>query len=292
MKTPSLVGEDSMSRFRCLSSICLAAVSVASSACSLTVESDRVQCKADSDCSARGPAYARFVCSDSICAPDPTWACLDEKSSDPTPSGTVHVVLTTADLLSLKPIQGVMLTLCAKLDANCQFPMSQYQSDQAGQINVEMPAGFDGYFQTEGDGLYPMLFFPPSTRTQRAPGTLPMVANSFFGTMFSAVGGPVGADRTVVMTTALDCRGKPAAGLTLSSGQADDRTVGYLIQGGLPSRTAATTDDSGTGGFVNIPPGNAVINSTMAANNRLVGTIAVQTRPGHITMVLVMPNGS
>ena len=281
-----------MSRFRCLFSICLAAVSVAGSACSLTVESDRVQCKTDTDCSARGAAYAGYVCSDSLCEPDPTWACLDEKSTDTAPSGTVHVVLTTQDLLSQKPILGVQLTLCAKLDANCQLPIAQYQSDQAGQISVEMPAGFDGYFQTQGDGLYPMLFFPPSTRTQRAPGTLPMVANSFFGTMFSGVGGPVSADRTVVMTTALDCRGKPAAGLTLSSAQADDHTVGYVIQGGLPSRTAATTDDSGAGGFVNIPPGNAVITSTMAANSRLVGTVAVQTRPGYITMVLVMPNGS
>jgi glyoxylate utilization-related uncharacterized protein len=94
------------------------------------------------------------------------------------------------------------------------------------------------------------------------------------------------------MTTALDCRGKPAAGLTLSATQADDRTVGYVIQGGLPSRTAGATDDSGTGGFVNIPPGNAVVTSTMASNNRLIGTVAVQTRPGYITMVLVMPNGS
>jgi hypothetical protein len=297
MKIPSLIGEGlmigegSMSRFRCVFSICLAAVSVAGSACSLTVESDRVQCKTDKDCSARGAAYAGYVCTDSMCEPDPTWACLDQKSSDLTPTGTVHVVLTTQDLLSQKPIQGVSLTLCAKLDANCQLPIAQYQSDQSGQIDVEMPAGFDGYFQTEGAGLYPMLFFPPSTRAQRAPGTLPMVANSFFGTMFSGVGGPVGSDRTVVMTTALDCLGKPAAGLALSSAQADDRTVGYVIQGGLPSRTAATTDDSGNGGFVNLPPGNAVITSTMAANNRLVGTIAVQTRVGHITMVLVMPNG-
>ena len=280
-----------MSRFRCLFFLGLAAVSIAGSACSLTVESDRVQCKTDNDCSARGAAYAGYVCSNSLCEPDPTWACLDQKNSDATPTGTVHVVLTTEDLLSKKPIQGVSLTLCAKLDANCQLPIAQYQSDPNGQIDVEMPAGFDGYFQTEGSGLYPMLFFPPSTRSQRAPGTLPMIANSFFATMFSGVGGPVGADRTVVMTTALDCLGQPAAGLTLASAQADDRTVGYVIQGGLPSRTAATTDDSGAGGFVNIPPGNAVITSTMASTNQPVGTIAVQTRLGYITMVLVMPNG-
>jgi hypothetical protein len=181
--------------------------------------------------------------------------------------------------------------LCAKLDANCLFPIAQYQSDQAGQLDVEMPSGFDGYLQTEGDGLYPMLFFPPNTRKQRAPGTLPMVANSFFGTMFSEVGGPISPDRTAIMTTALDCMGKPAPGLMLATPQADERTVGYVIQGGLPSRTALATDGSGAGGFVNIKLGNAVITSTMAASNRPVGTVAVQTRSGYLTMVLVMPNG-
>jgi hypothetical protein len=178
------------------------------------------------------------------------------------------------------------------MDANCLFPTAQYESDQGGQLDVEMPVGFDGYFQTDGEGLYPMLFFPPSTRKQRAPGTLPMVANSFFGIMFSDVGGPVSSDRTAIMTTAMDCVGRPAAGMILTTAQSDERTVGYVVQGGLPSRTALATDGSGAGGFVNIRLGDAVITSTLAATNRLVGTVGVQTRSGYLTMVLVMPNGS
>jgi len=180
-----------MTGFHSLFSLCLATLCVAGSACSVTLDSDRVQCQTDYDCAARGPAYTSFVCSNSMCGPDPTWSCLDEASTEASPSGTVHVVLTTVDLLSKKPIPGVSLTLCAKLDANCLFPIAQYQSSQAGVLDVEMPAGFDGYLQTEGDGLYPMLFFPPNTRKQRAPGTLPMVANSFFEMMFTDVGGPV-----------------------------------------------------------------------------------------------------
>jgi hypothetical protein len=293
MKTPSAISEYSMTVFRFLFSLCLATFSVAGSACSLALDSDRVQCSTDYDCSARGPAYASFVCSNSMCEPDPTWSCLDDASTAAgPPSGTVHVVFTTVDLLSKKPIPGVHVTVCAKMDANCLFPTAQYDSDQGGQLDVEMPVGFDGYFQTDGEGLYPMLFFPPNTRKQRAPGTLPMVATSFFGVMFSEVGGPVSSDRTAIMTTAMDCVGRPAAGLMLATAQADERTVGYVVQGGLPSQTAHATDGSGTGGFVNIKLGNAVITSTMAATGRLVGTVGVQTRSGYLTMVLVMPNGS
>jgi len=280
-----------MIRYRFLFSFYLIALSVASSACSYVVDSDRVQCKVDSDCTSRGTAFAGSVCSNSVCQPDPTWSCLDESSNEDVASGTVHVVFTVEDILSEKPSPGVMLTLCAKLDADCLLPISQYQSDQTGQIDVEMPAGFDGYFQTEGNGIYPTLFFPPNTRKQRAPSTLPMVPDSFFSVMFSGLGVTITDDRTVIMTTALDCVGKPAAGMVLASPQVDDRSVSYFLQGGLPSRTAVTTDQDGAGGFVNVKAGEAVVTSTMASTNRLVGTVAVQTRPGHLTMVLVVPSG-
>jgi hypothetical protein len=280
-----------MTRYHSLFCLGLGISALASSACSVVMDGDRVQCKVDSDCTAWGPEFAGNVCSDSVCRPDPTWACLDEVSSEEIPSGTVHVKLTAADLLSQKPVPGVHLTLCSKLDADCRFPLGQFQSDPAGQLDVELPAGFDGYFQTEGDGIYPTLFFPPNTRKQRAPSSLPMVPSSFFASMFSGIGASVSSDRTVIMTTATDCLGRPAAGMALASNQIDDRSVTYVLQGGLPSRTASTTDQDGAGGFVNIKAGGAVVTSTIAATNRVAGTVGVQTRPGHVTMVLVTPSG-
>jgi hypothetical protein len=202
------------------------------------------------------------------------------------------VIFTVQDLLSQKPLPGIRLTLCAKLDATCLLPIAQYQSTQAGQLDVAMPAGFDGYFQTEGDGVYPTLFFPPNTRKQRAAGILPMVPAAFFGTMFSGLGVTVSDDRTVVMTTALDCQGFPVAGVVMSSAQADDQTARYFLEGGMPSRNASKTDETGAGGFVNIKAGAVVISSTIEATKRVIGTVAVQSRPGHITMVLSLPSGS
>lgn len=292
MKTPSFAPACTMTRYRLLLSLCLVSSGVALSACSVVVDSDRVQCKTNADCTSRGSAFAGSVCSsDSVCQPDPTWSCLTGSGDDDDPTGTVHVAMSMTDLLSQKPVAGVRLTLCAKLDANCDFPLNQFQSNDAGQLDVELPAGFDGYFQTEGGGVYPTMFFPPNTRKQRAPSELPMVPTNFFATMFSQISGPVTSDRSVIMTTALDCRGKPAAGMLLASPQADEHTVGYVLQGGLPSRTSATTDETGAGGFVNIKAGSAVVTSTIAANGVLAGTVAVQTRPGHLSMVLVVPTG-
>ncbi len=278
----------------CLLSFTLAILGATSSACSYYVDSGRAQCTVDSDCAAIGPEYAGYICSHSTCqAPtDPTWACLDQAGAPEPATGNVLVSMTMVDLLNRQPLPGIVLTLCAKLDATCMFPISSFQSSEAGQIEVDMPAGFDGYFQAEGAGIYPTLIFPPSTRRQRAPSTLPMVAASFFGTMVRGVGSSGAEDRSLILTTALDCLGNPAAGLSLASPQADAQTVSYVIAGGVPSRVTATTDESGTGGFVNIPAGSALITSTQAATNRVVGTVGVQTRPGYLSMVLVMPNGS
>lgn len=287
------VGECYMTQYRWLSLLCLG-ICGATSACSLYVDADRVQCKTDAECSERGPAFAGSTCRNSLCQPiiDETWTCLDQPASGDTSSATVHVNLNVVDLLSEKPLAALSLTLCAKLDANCSFPIAQYQSNDAGQIDVEMPSGFDGYFQAVGTGIYPTLIFPPNTSKQRAPSTLPIVPASFFGTMFRGLGvTSIGDERSVILTTALDCLGRPAPGMILDGKPTDDNTVSYVLQGGLPSPTAPTTDDTGSGGFVNIKAGSAVITSTIAASNRLAGTVGVQTRTGYLTMVLVMPSG-
>jgi hypothetical protein len=282
-----------MSRNRSLFFILAIFSGVASSACSYYVDSDRVQCKSKPDCDAIG--YVGYLCVDSMCkAPvDETWACLDGASTSEPATGSVRVSITLVDLLSQKPLSGVVLSLCAKLDGTCMFPiLPQYQSNSAGQLDVEMPAGFDGYFQADGAGIYPTLIFPPSTRKQRAPSSIPLVPASFYPTMVRGSGTTVADDRSVVLTTALDCVGRPAAGLLLSSPQADSQTISYVLAGGMPSRTTSVTDESGGGGFVNVPAGGVLINSTLAASNRPVGTAGVQTRPGHVSMVLIMPNGS
>jgi hypothetical protein len=295
MAISSDVGECKMTQYRRLSLICFL-ICGATSACSLYVNAERVQCKTDTDCSERGPAFAGSTCRDSLCQPviDETWTCLDQPASNDSSSTTttVHVNLNVEDLLSEKPLSGLSLTLCAKLDATCSQPIAQYTSNDSGQIDVVMKAGFDGYLQAEGSGIYPTLIFPPNTSRQRASSTLPIVPASFFGTMFRGIDvTSIGADRSVILTTALDCLGRPAPGMILSGQPTDDSTVPYVIQDGLPSRTAPTTDDTGTGGFVNIKEGSAFITSTIASSNRVAGTVAVQTRSGYLSMVLVMPSG-
>jgi len=200
-----------MTRFRSCFSLFLIAASLAVSACSLTVESDRVQCKSDKDCAARGHPMSTGSApkkSASLIQPGPASA----KRANRIGSETVRVTFKTVDLKTQTLLTGVRLTLCAKMDANCQGPIATYQSNPEGNIEVDMPKGFDGYFQTEGDGLYPMLFFPPSTRQQLPSSKLPIVTTNFVGMMFSGVGGPIKADRTRSVSDGFELLGQSGKG--------------------------------------------------------------------------------
>lgn len=271
----------------------LATLGAASSACSAYVDSGREQCKQNEDCDALG--YVGYECKESMCqaaAPpvDPTWACLDAVGSSEPVTGSVRVSINFINLLSAEAVPGVTFALCGKPDGSCTSPMAQYQSDASGKLEVDLLAGFDGYFQAQGADIYPTLIYPPSTRRQRAPATIPLVPASFFPTMVKASGSTIAPDRSMVITTALDCLGRKAAGLALSSPDADGQTVSYVLAGGMPSRSSTVTDESGGGGFVNMPAGPAVIKSTLAG--RPVGAAGVYVRPGFVSMVLIMPSGN
>jgi hypothetical protein len=200
--------------------------------------------------------------------------------------------MTFVHMLTQMPLEGIALSLCAKLDNTCMLPIVAYQSNSAGQIEIELPVGFDGYFQAKGGGIYPTLIFLPSTRMQHLPSTFPLFPEAFYPTLVQSLGTTVAEVRSMVLVTALDCLGRPAAGISLGSPAADSETTGFVMVGGLLSRTSSLTDVSGGGGFVNLPAGPVLIHATIAASNRLVGTLGAQARPGYLSMVTLMPNGS
>jgi hypothetical protein len=204
------------------------------------------------------------------------------------------MLVKLVDMLSQKPLAGVAVSLCDLLDSNCVFPLPpQYQSNPDGQVEFDLPAGFDGYLQTEGPGIYPTLIFLPRTGNQRMSiPTISLVPASFYPTMIKGVGTEVAEDRSLILVTALDCQGIPTVGVSLTSPQADSQTASFILAGGMPSRVAASTDESGGGGFSNIPAGGVLISATLAASNRLVGTTGVQARPGYVSLVMLAPNGS
>jgi hypothetical protein len=122
--------------------------------CSVIVDASREQCSSTSDCVARGPAFARSACIDSLCQePVGPWRCLTNPVEPALPTtSTVRASLQVCDSLRGCSSSLTQLTarLCAKLDPGCSNPILANISNDNGVFEFDAPtgmAGFDGYLE-------------------------------------------------------------------------------------------------------------------------------------------------
>jgi hypothetical protein len=66
-------------------------------------------------------------------------------------------------------------------------------------------------------------------------------------------------------------------------------TVQFYVQDLLPSTQAKQTAEAGNGGYLNFPPGTAMISVTGVANNLKLATVSVVVRPGFISVAYIRP---
>lgn len=278
-----------MHSFRLLRFQGLLAICGASSACSMVVDAERVQCTTDADCTRRKGDFVGSVCVDSVCKTNPTWQCLDEPPSGESLTGEIHLSTRVVSMGAKQPLTGITVALCAKLDVTCLDPQSTFTSGSMGELDIVMRAGFDGYLKAEGQGLSPTLFFFPLLYESRDLGSLPMTNPAFSAALFQQLGTAFTGDRGVITFSVLNCARQPAAGVVLTSSTADLDTIPFYLVNGLPSRDVKMTDTVGVGGFVNVPIGTMLLTATLAAEKRKLDLVSVVTRPGYLSMVLIDP---
>lgn len=253
--------------------------------CSLTVDANRVQCNKDSDCPARGAAFAGAVCRANICEADPKWACVD----DPVPpdtTGTYQVTLHVRDVLGSAPLSGVLAQLCRKLDANCERPVGKSAvSDETGKVVLAVDGSFDGYVQMTDPAIAPSLYFfnPPVIADQELP-PISLASPAVAAGIALQAGGTWLTDHGIMLLTTSDCKKQPAANISYSvGGTKDPATFIFYLVAGLPTTDTSVTDFTGYGGLMNMPAGVSTISALHAPDQRSVGTISLLVRPGAVT---------
>jgi len=252
--------------------------------CSLRVDANRVQCSQDSDCAKRGPAFAGSVCLANICTSDPKWSCVGDPP--PTiPTGTFRVTFHVQEVVGSAPLPGVTAQLCRKLDLTCEKPLGKALSDDKGTFTMAVDGNFDGYVQLTEPSIAPSLYFfnpPVSADADLPPISLasPLIAA---GIAFQA-GGTLLADHGIMLLTTGDCLSQPAANISYSvGGTRDPATFIFYLVAGLPTSDTTSTDSTGYGGLVNLPPGVATITAVLNPEQRKVGTISLLVRAGFVT---------
>ena len=272
-----------------------AALLLVTSACSIVVDPDRVQCSTDGDCRKKGPGFARTVCLEEVCKTDPKWGCIGSvtwATPPPTPSpARVTARLSLSNLLTKAVVAGVKARVCGKLDPTCASPIqSDILGDDDGVLTVELDKFFDGYLEIGHPNMVPtMYFFNPPVSENRVVPYIPLVppeAITAFGDQLRMM---PRLDRGTVIGLSYDCRNETAEGVELFSDMSDEFTAPFYMSAGFPSLEATKTDASGQAGIANVVEGPRQISGRLASTGEVFGTVTVQSRPIQITYTSMLP---
>jgi len=270
----------------------LVLVCLASSSCSVLIDKERVQCKVDDDCRARGPEAVGSVCSDSICLPDPVWGCLGSVVFPKPTGGPYNLTIHIRDLVNQMPVSGVTAVVCARPDPMCTTPLiKDVPATTMGDLQLVLPAGFDGFLELRAPGRMPGLYFvyPPMDANREIP-LVPMLDADLVKTLAELNMKELMPDRGHVLLGGYDCRKMPGEGIVLSSPDADEKASVFYVLNNLPKVDAKATDASGRGGYINMKEGVVAITASLGSDNRKIASVSLLVRPGMMTFTSLVPS--
>jgi hypothetical protein len=269
---------------------------VSSVKCTLTIDADQKQCASTADCRNRGSVFNGSICQNSVCVPDPDWACLDENTTAAVTGNTFTVRLPVVDVVQQKPAPGIIAKLYSKIDMDVTEAIGDpVVSDANGILTFSVSAKFDGFATLESDAtstnpIVPSFYFfnPPVDHDGTvAPVRLATPASS--SALLVGVGKVFDATRGIVILTAENCRAMPAEGVSYTSTPSDNQTTAFYSLDGLPTVDTHATDSSGYGGLIGVAPGMVAITGTQQSQGT-IGQFSIFAKASRISYTRMVPS--
>jgi len=135
------------------------------------------------------------------------------------------------------------------------------------------------------------FFNPPIAAALPQPLTLNIISSPALLGLVRASGANFDPGSGHVLLTALDCAGKPAAGVAYSMRQGAGKVLEMYMESGVLTRARTETDATGMGGFSLVPPGFVDISAYNSSGAR-VGGVGVVAAPFTLTSTVLVPSGT
>ena len=195
-----------------------------------------------------------------------------------------------------KPYPGVEVQVCASADPLCELPIDAAVSDDSGLACLTVPSvgiGFQGFLGThDPSDAQRALYYLRHPVTHAVGGDEVILPNA---TEIAAVSALLGVEqdgaRAQIAAIAYDCVDAPAPGIGFEIDIDDQQMVPFYTRNNVPDPTAAITDDTGLGGWANVPlTGLAVtISARLKSSDEVVARREIVLRAGAVTIVGLTP---
>lgn len=256
--------------------------------CTVALRTDSEQCLEDADCAARGADFAGSVCIDEVCQdpPDTRWTCVGHV--EPTAAGTnVELSIRLNDLLAGKPVTEASVLLCKKLDTLCSTPVESLTPDSDGVVSTTVDSSFTGYFSIDAVGYVPVRNF---VDTGGPAGTVSVTmftpaASKALNESIAPVTDPEAGFMNINM---IDCNGGRAAGVHFEISPSGGASPYYVV-GSILTASVTETDETGNGGFINVPEGTVTVTATLVKTGEVLGVTTTLVRKGTTTYQPMRP---
>lgn len=266
-------------------------VAVTLAGCTLIVDADTPQCESNADCAARGTGFADAVCERRVCVVPAVATEKNLTCSVPSSNGQATVNYSFAVQLATSGISAApsfRVQACQQLDVDCQAPVAGPFDVAAGiQYAFPLPQGFSGYFQINGDGALPALYFVPRPVVADTIGWSPtIISKEVLAQLATAAGTSLDPASGVVIASIRDCNGMPIEGATVTA--SEKQVLRYYIVNNLPVLSAMETSAQGAVGFASVPASTIALNG-VSKSGQAFAPVSVRVKPGSLSLVEMRP---
>lgn len=241
-------------------------------------------CSSDDDCAGATPRCLIDRCADESVANQ--WICRNRRSAM---TATLHYTFAVVEFLTRTPPKRLTVKACRSNDVACSSPVDEYSDDEhTGYVQLTLPVGFQGYFELTSDLLPTLLYVTKPIVQSAETRAVPLVSEEALRITAEYAGFKQTPDTGLVLLEAVACDSVPGGGVAFKVHDVEADQF-YDIDM-LPDTNATATEynetnNTATGGFVNVPAGFITFSAHLGVNGQELQSFNAMVRANWVTFI-------